>query len=73
MRVAEDQRAGTADVIDVLVAVDVPQAGALAVRVNQANIVGQRIAAEAPEGFLTADDVIVMNSVSVDGGAQPLV
>jgi hypothetical protein len=67
MRVAEDQRAGTADVIDVLVAVDVPQAGALAVRVNQANIVGQRIAAEA------ADDVIVMNSVSVDGGAQPLV
>jgi hypothetical protein len=47
MRVAEDQRAGTADVIDVLVAVDVPQAGALAVRVNQANIVGQRIAAEA--------------------------
>jgi hypothetical protein len=56
MRVAEDQRAGTADVIDVLVAIS-----------------KSSLWVAAPEGFLTADDVIVMNSVSVDGGAQPLV
>ena len=56
MRMPEDQRAGAADVVDILVAVDVPQARAPAVRVNQADIVGQRITAEAGAGQYAVGD-----------------